>query len=76
MARRVAGDDQRQQRKAGACCGHQDRHQSFLRAAQDQTRAEVLALEPAKMIVVRQQHDAVARRNADHGDESDQRTER
>jgi len=76
VPRRVAGDDQRQQGEAGAGGGHQDRHQPLLRAADDQVRPERLPLEAAEVIVVRQQHDAVPRRDADHGDEPDQRAER
>ena len=68
--------DQRQQRQAGAQRRHQDRRQAFAGAAQDQRQAERLAFDLLEMLVVLDQHDAVARGDAEHREEADQRAER
>ena len=76
VAGNVAGDDQRHQRQAGRQRGHQDRREPLLRAAQHQLGAEGLALVALEVLVVADQHDAVAGGDPEDGEEADQRAER
>ncbi len=55
---------------------HQNRRQPLARAAYHERRAERLALVLLQMLEVVDQHDAVARGDAEHREEADERTER
>ena len=71
-----AAEHDRHQRQAGGERGHQDRREPFLGAAQHQVAAERHPFLDLEMPVVADQHDAVARGDAEDGDESDERSER
>ena len=56
--------------------GHQDRRQPLAGSAQDELRAEGLALVPLEMLEVVDHQDPVARGDPEDGEEADQRAER
>ncbi len=72
----VAGDRQGHQGQPRRQCRHQDRGEPFPRPPQDEPGPERFAFVPLKMLAVVDQHDAVARRDPKHREESDERTER
>ena len=76
VARRVAGDHERHEREPGRERRHEDRREPLERAAHDQLRAEGLALEALEVLEVVDHEDAVARGDAEDGEEPDQRADR
>ena len=72
MAGHVAAHHQREQRQRRRACGHQDRHQPFGGAPLHQRKAEGLILLALQMAEMAEQHDAVACRDTQHGNEPDQ----
>ena len=72
MARRVPRHDQRHKRKARAGCSHEDGNQPLFCSAQNKRWTKSLSLMNTQMVIMRQEHDAVACRDADDGDEADE----
>ena len=70
-----AAERQRQQAERGDERGHEDGHESLARAAQRRCEIPRAAFHADQLVVVRDEHDAVARREAEEGDEPDERTD-
>ena len=66
-------EDKRDKGNPGGEGGHQNRHESLLRATDDEGHAETFPFVPHEMEVVGDHHDPVPRRNTADGDEADQR---
>ena len=73
FARLVAGEDERDEGDTGGEGGHEDGDHALERAALDHRAGETLALVAHEVKVMRNHHDAVARGDAAHGDETDER---
>ena len=76
MPRDVAGHHQRHEGQRRGRHRHQDRPEALPRPAHDQPGAKGFALILLQVVIVTHQHDAVARHNAQHGEESHERAER
>ncbi len=71
MARQVAEDDQRQNRKPGGSGRHQDRRNRSFAPRNTQPHAERRSLVAFQMLEVVDHDDPVARGDAEHGQEAD-----
>src|SRR5829696_7413776 len=76
MTSDAARNRQRHQRKSCSPGGHQDRREALFRPAQDERRPERLALFALEVLEVADHQDPVSSRDAEHGQEPDQRAER
>ncbi len=76
VARAGAAEHDGHERQARGKRRHENGRQAFLRSSQNQLAAEGHALLQFEMPVVADQHDPVSGRDADHGDQPDQRSER
>jgi hypothetical protein len=72
----VAGQQERHEGEPGRQRGHEDRRQALLRALDDQLRPEGHAFLVLQVLVVADEHDAVAGDDAEDGEEADERAER